>query len=184
MVINHHLIKDVGYDPDKDFEPVALVAVVPLAVVVPAAAPYSSVRELLAAARAEKRGLTFTSGGPGTTGHLAGELLHLRTPARLVHVPSEGAAKAINEVLEAFRESSGNSGRRMRQGAETASLSEVASAAHQLKSAARSIGALRLGDLCADIERHVLTGDADTLNDLLTRFQFEMSAVNDFLDSR
>jgi tripartite-type tricarboxylate transporter receptor subunit TctC len=44
--------------------------------------------------------LSFSSGGPGTTGQFAGELLRLRSAVRLTHVPSDGAAAALREVIE------------------------------------------------------------------------------------
>ncbi|HMO29502.1 tripartite tricarboxylate transporter substrate binding protein [Enterovirga sp.] len=100
LVINRHLVKDLGYDPERDFQPVATVALIPLALVVRADAPFGTVDELLKAARASKRGLTFSSGGPGTTAQFAGELLRLRSAARLVHVPSDGAAAALRAVLD------------------------------------------------------------------------------------
>jgi tripartite-type tricarboxylate transporter receptor subunit TctC len=91
---------EVGYDPQRDFQPIALVARIPVALVTQAAAPYSSVDELLRAARASQRGLLFTSAGPGTSGHLAGELLRMRSQGRLIHVPSTGAGPALGELLE------------------------------------------------------------------------------------
>jgi tripartite-type tricarboxylate transporter receptor subunit TctC len=95
------LLGRVGYDPQRDFQPVALVARIPVALVTQSSAPYASVRELLQASRGSRRGLLFTSAGPGTSGHLAGELLRLRTPqSRLIHVPSQGAGPALGELLE------------------------------------------------------------------------------------
>jgi len=100
IVANPILMKDAGYDPVRDLQPVAFLAMVPVVLAVPASAPYANVQQMLAAARASKRGLTFASGGPGTTGHLAGELLRLRTQARLIHVPADGANAALNELLD------------------------------------------------------------------------------------
>lgn len=100
LVINRHLVRDLGYDPDRDFVPVATVALIPLALIVKGDAPFGTIDELLKAARASKRGLTFSSGGPGTTAQFAGELLRLRSAARLVHVPSDGAAAALRAVLD------------------------------------------------------------------------------------
>ena len=45
--INQHWLKDIGYDPDKDLQPIALASVVPLALVVPAKAPYSTMQDYL-----------------------------------------------------------------------------------------------------------------------------------------
>jgi tripartite-type tricarboxylate transporter receptor subunit TctC len=78
--------------------PIALASVVPLALVVPAKAPYSTMAEL-AKALAEKQPLTFASAGTGTPGHFAGEFLKLRTKANLTHVPYKGAGPALNDLL-------------------------------------------------------------------------------------
>ena len=94
------LLGGVGYDPQRDLLPIALVAQIPVALVTQTAAPYSSVGELLQAARTSQRGLQFASAGPGTSGHLAGELLRMRSRGRLIHVPSEGAGPALGELLE------------------------------------------------------------------------------------
>ena len=99
IVANPILMKDAGYDPVRDLQPVAFLAMVPVVLAVPASAPYTDLQQMLAAARAARRGLAFSSGGPGTTGHLAGELLRLRSQARLVHVPADGASAAFNELL-------------------------------------------------------------------------------------
>jgi tripartite-type tricarboxylate transporter receptor subunit TctC len=81
VAINQHWLKGINYDPDKDLLPVALLAVVPLALVVPAQAPYSTMPEFLAALKTAK--LTFASAGTGTPGHFAGEFLKAKTKANL-----------------------------------------------------------------------------------------------------
>ena len=100
IAVNPTLGRDVGYDPERDLQPVALAAVIPRALVVQDKAPYASVADLLRASRSSRRGLLFASGGTGTTGHLAAELLRLRTQGRLVHVPFEGAGPALKDLLE------------------------------------------------------------------------------------
>lgn len=100
LVINRYLVRNLGYDPERDFRPVALVARVPLALVVKADAPFGTVDELVRAAKASSRGLSFSSGGPGTTGQFGAELLRLRSFARLNHVPSDGAAAALRAVTD------------------------------------------------------------------------------------
>src|SRR5215475_8210313 len=59
MAINQHWAKNLGYDPDKDLAPVTLATVVPLAMVAPGKATYSTVAEMLATAKT--RGLSFAS---------------------------------------------------------------------------------------------------------------------------
>ena len=69
----------------------------PLALVVPGKASYSSVAEMLAAAKA--RGLAFASSGAATPGHFAGEVLKFRTKSNMNHVPYNGAGPALNDIL-------------------------------------------------------------------------------------
>jgi tripartite-type tricarboxylate transporter receptor subunit TctC len=97
MAINQHWAKGLGYDPVADFQPIALATVVPLALVVPGKASYSSVKEMLAAAKA--RGLAFASSGAATPGHFAGEVLKYRTKSNMNHVPYNGAGPALNDIL-------------------------------------------------------------------------------------
>ena len=98
IAINQHWVKGLTYNAEKDLIPVALASVVPLALVVPANAPYSTMAEL-AKALTEKKPLTFASAGTGTPGHFAGEFLKLRTKANLTHVPYKGAGPALNDLL-------------------------------------------------------------------------------------
>lgn len=99
IAINPFFLKDAGYDPLKDLQPIALAGVVPLALVVPASAPYSTMAELVRFLRTSDRPLTFASAGVGTPGHLAGELLKLKLNNKLTHVPYKGAAPALNDIV-------------------------------------------------------------------------------------
>jgi tripartite-type tricarboxylate transporter receptor subunit TctC len=97
IAITPYWNKGAGYDPDKDLQPVALATIGPLALVAPGKASYSTVGEMLKAAGG--RGLSFASAGPGTPGHLAGEVLKFRSKANLAHVPYKGAGPALNDLL-------------------------------------------------------------------------------------
>jgi tripartite-type tricarboxylate transporter receptor subunit TctC len=97
MAINHHWSKSLGYDPVADFQPVALATIVPLALVAPGKASYSSVGEMIAASKT--RGLSFASSGAATPGHLSGEMLRVRTKSNMTHVPYNGAGPALNDIL-------------------------------------------------------------------------------------
>jgi tripartite-type tricarboxylate transporter receptor subunit TctC len=98
IAINQHWIAGLTYDAAKDLQPIALASVVPLALVVGAKAPYSSMAEM-AKALSERKPVTFASAGTGTPGHFAGEFLKLRTKADLTHVPYKGAGPALNDLL-------------------------------------------------------------------------------------
>jgi tripartite-type tricarboxylate transporter receptor subunit TctC len=97
VAINQHWLKGINYDPDKDLQAVALLAVVPLALVVPAKAPYSTMAEFLVALKTSK--LTFASAGTGTPGHFAGEFLKAKTKSDLTHVPYKGAGPALADLI-------------------------------------------------------------------------------------
>lgn len=97
IAINPYFMKDVSYDPAKDLQPIALAGVVPLALVVPASSPISTVKDWTVALRAHQA-LNFASAGVGTPGHIAGELLKLKLDPKLVHVPYKGAGPAMNDV--------------------------------------------------------------------------------------
>jgi len=97
VAINQHWLKGLSYDPDKDLEPIAMLAVVPLALAVPAKAPYSTMDEFMTALRSKK--LTFASAGTGTPGHFAGEFLKAKTHGDLTHVPYKGAGPALNDLI-------------------------------------------------------------------------------------
>ena len=90
----------------------------------------------------------------------------------------------IDEVLHAYRESAALSSAELAQAITAGSGAAAGNAAHKLKSAARSIGALRPGELCARIEQAAEARKADQLKVLLPRFEAESAAVFHFLDSR
>jgi tripartite-type tricarboxylate transporter receptor subunit TctC len=92
IAINPSLHKNLSYNPEVDLLPVALAADAPLALVVPANAPYSTLDGLLKAGETTANGLTFASAGVGTPGHIAGEFLRVKTKAKLLHVPYKGDA--------------------------------------------------------------------------------------------
>src|SRR5689334_23881469 len=98
IAVNQHWLKGLNYDPDKDLLPIALAAVVPLALVVPSKAPYSTLPEFLTALKAKPK-ITFASAGIGTPGHFAGELLKLKFDDNLTHVPYKGAGPALNDLI-------------------------------------------------------------------------------------
>jgi tripartite-type tricarboxylate transporter receptor subunit TctC len=92
------IAKNVGYDPLKDFAPVALVASTPFALVVAPSVPAHTPQEFIAYARANPGKLNF--GTPiGTLAHLTGELFRIRTGIDVVVIPYKGAATAVTDIL-------------------------------------------------------------------------------------
>jgi HPt (histidine-containing phosphotransfer) domain-containing protein len=90
----------------------------------------------------------------------------------------------IDEMLQVFRRSVMQSSHELRHGVNTDSPERVTEAAHKLKSAARSIGAHRLADICVDIEAVAEIQNTAELAALLTHFETELDAVNHLLESR
>src|SRR5215471_11487834 len=91
--------KDVGYDPVKDFAPVSLVSVAPMTLVVHPSVPASTVKELIAYAKAQPNGLEYGTAGAGSFGHLASELFAQQAGLKLTHVPYKGQAPSTIGVL-------------------------------------------------------------------------------------
>ncbi|MET4386248.1 tripartite-type tricarboxylate transporter receptor subunit TctC [Bradyrhizobium sp. F1.4.3] len=99
LTINASLYKKLPFDPAKAFAPVALVASVPIVLVVNPSVSAKNVGELIAFAKAKPGTLNFGSSGIGSTNHLAGELLKSMAGIDIVHVPYRGAAPAMNDLL-------------------------------------------------------------------------------------
>jgi tripartite-type tricarboxylate transporter receptor subunit TctC len=89
----------VGYDPVKDFIPVAQVGVTPYLLVVNPAVKANTLAEFVALAKAEPGKLNYASAGNGTTTHLAMEMLKADAGINLVHVPYKGNAPADLAIL-------------------------------------------------------------------------------------
>ena len=99
QAINPSLYKQTGFDPVKDFDPIAPIASVPNVLVVNPAFPAKSVPELIAMAKAKTGEYRFASAGNGTLNHLLGEMLNSMAGIKLEHVPYKGVAPALNDVL-------------------------------------------------------------------------------------
>jgi tripartite-type tricarboxylate transporter receptor subunit TctC len=92
-------MEKVGYDVQKDFAPITLVATVPEMLVLASNVPARSMGELVALAKSQPGKLNFASAGTGGITHLAGELFRLTAHIDIEHVPYRGAAPAINDLL-------------------------------------------------------------------------------------
>jgi tripartite-type tricarboxylate transporter receptor subunit TctC len=88
----------LNYDYLKDFTPITLVATTPLVLVASKDLPARSVKELVEYARAHP-GVTFGSGGVGTSNHLAGEMFKKDTGTELLHVPYKGTPAAYTDLM-------------------------------------------------------------------------------------
>jgi tripartite-type tricarboxylate transporter receptor subunit TctC len=98
-VINPLLTSTTPYDPQRDFAPISLVSYAPFVLVVHPSSPLTSVRDLIAAARAKPGAITFGSAGVGSASHLVGEVFKSAAKVDLTHVPYKGTALAANALL-------------------------------------------------------------------------------------
>ncbi len=96
--INASLYK-LPYDPLKSFAPITLIGTNANVLVVNPASPFKSVRELIAAAKANPASLSFASAGNGTSQHLSAELFKTLSGIDMVHIPYKGSAPAIQDVI-------------------------------------------------------------------------------------
>lgn len=99
LAVNKTLYAQLPYDPERDFRPVSIAWVTRNVLIVPAGAPYRSVRDVIARARAEPGKLTYGSPGPGTAGHLIGELFQTATQTKVTHVPYKGQNQVVTDLL-------------------------------------------------------------------------------------
>ncbi|CAN5347500.1 tripartite tricarboxylate transporter substrate binding protein [soil metagenome] len=99
LVMNASLFKNLPYDPVTDFAPVSLTAWGSLVLVAnPAQAP-NTLAELVTAAKANPRKLTYGSPGVGTPHHLSMALVEQASGIELLHVPYKGTAGAVQDLL-------------------------------------------------------------------------------------
>ncbi len=87
------------YHPLKDLAPILLLSYVPIVLVVNPGNPVRTVKEFIAMVKTRPGKMTMSSGGNGTTNHLAGELFQLETGARFIHVPYKGAGPALVDLM-------------------------------------------------------------------------------------
>ncbi len=97
--INASLYGKLGYDPQKDFEPIGLIAKIPNILVVNNNLPIKSVADYIRFAKESKDGITFASSGSGSSIHLSGEMFKMQTKLNMLHVPYKGSAPAVTDLL-------------------------------------------------------------------------------------
>lgn len=96
---NPHLYAKLPYDAMKDFTPLTQVMKSATVLVTQASAPYNNIAELVAYAKANPGKLNYASYSAGSTSHLNGELLKMRTGIDIVHVPYKGTPEATRALL-------------------------------------------------------------------------------------
>ena len=93
------LMEKLPYDPLKDFAPVAMIARSPSMLAVPLDSPAKSLKDFIAMVKASPGKYNFGSYGAGTSAHIQGALLNMQAGIDLVHVPFQGAAPLVTNLV-------------------------------------------------------------------------------------
>lgn len=96
---NPSLRKSMPYDTVKAFTPVTLVGQTPNLLVVNATSPHKSVKDIIAAARANPGKMTYASSGAGSSPHLSMEMFKTMVGIDLIHVPYKGGAPMATDLM-------------------------------------------------------------------------------------
>jgi tripartite-type tricarboxylate transporter receptor subunit TctC len=99
FVIGPHLIKNVPYDPLKDFDYITVAVQAPNVLAVPVNSPHKSFADVLKFMQANPGKMSFASAGNGTSDHLTAELLWQETGTKATHVPYKGGAPAMSDLI-------------------------------------------------------------------------------------
>jgi tripartite-type tricarboxylate transporter receptor subunit TctC len=97
--INATLVRNLAYDPVKDFQPITLMWTFSSILAVPAASPAKTVNDLLGLATSKPGGLNYASQGPGSGGQLLGAMFAKASGIPMTHVPYKGAGPAIVDMI-------------------------------------------------------------------------------------
>jgi tripartite-type tricarboxylate transporter receptor subunit TctC len=101
FAINQWIYAKPLYSPEKDFAPIVSAASTPNMIVVHPSVKASNLSELVALAKAEPGTVSFASAGNGSTSHICGEALKVLSGVDLLHVPYQGPAPALQDLLGA-----------------------------------------------------------------------------------
>ena len=97
--INPAIYSKLSFDAARDFEPIGIVCSLPQILVANPQFPANTVQQLIAMAKEKPGSLSFASVGNGSPGHLAGEMMKIRTGTQLTHIPYRGGGPAVTDVI-------------------------------------------------------------------------------------
>lgn len=97
--INGTLYRVLPFDPVKDFDPVVLLVTTPNLLVVGPTANVNSVKELIAAAKADPRRFNYGSTGVGSSVHLQAEQFKSQAGIQMTHIPYKGSSQALTDLI-------------------------------------------------------------------------------------
>jgi tripartite-type tricarboxylate transporter receptor subunit TctC len=93
------IYRTLPYDPDKDLQPVTILAEVPNVLIVHPSVPAKDVQEFIELARRDPGAINFGSAGNGSSTHMIAELFKLKAQVKLTHIPYRGSAPALNDLM-------------------------------------------------------------------------------------
>jgi tripartite-type tricarboxylate transporter receptor subunit TctC len=101
VAININIYRKIGYDPERDLQPISLAVTAPQIIVVHPSVPAKNIKELITVARGrkDKDRLNFGSSGPGSISQLSAELFKSMAKVDMVHIPYKGSALITNDLL-------------------------------------------------------------------------------------
>lgn len=99
LAVNKSLFKSLPFDPETDFEPVAMMTINPIVVAVSAKAPYKTLKQLADYAKANPDKLTYSSVGPGSGQHLAGVQFALLNNVQMRHLPYRITGQLVTDLI-------------------------------------------------------------------------------------
>jgi tripartite-type tricarboxylate transporter receptor subunit TctC len=99
FAVNPHVYKNLPFDSFKDLAPVTELVKIPLVVVSGIKLPANNLKELADLAKSKPNGINFSSGGAGSSGHLAAELLKNNLGIEMAHIPYKGGGPALTAAI-------------------------------------------------------------------------------------
>lgn len=96
---NPHLFKQAGWDPIRDFAPVAMMTRAPQVIAVSPNLPVADLKEFIALAKSRPGKLNYASSGNGSIQHIAGELFKQLTGTFITHIPYRGSGPAVQDLM-------------------------------------------------------------------------------------
>ena len=99
FAVNPHVYKNLPFDSFKDLAPVTELVKIPLVVVAGNKLPANNLRELTELSKTRPNGINFSSGGAGSSGQLAAELLKANLGIDMTHVPYKGGGPALTATI-------------------------------------------------------------------------------------
>jgi tripartite-type tricarboxylate transporter receptor subunit TctC len=101
--INSHALmphlQKLNYDPERDFQPIAMVGVTPNLLICGQMQPAKTVKDLVALCKANPGKISFGSAGPGSAQHLALEMFMLQAGVKAIHVPYKGSGPMLTDLI-------------------------------------------------------------------------------------